>query len=51
MRIVKTWCECTIEGENYLRYNGYEKAKRIVKTNLYICKCIGHKLDDVKVII
>ena len=51
MRIVKTWCESTEEGENYLKYNGYKKAKRIAKTNYYICGCIGNTLNDVEVII
>lgn len=51
MRIIKTWCENTKEGENYLKYNGYIKARRILNTNYYICKSIGNKLEDVKVIL
>jgi hypothetical protein len=51
MIIVKTWKENTKEAEEYLKYNGYEKAKRIGKTNMYICKKEGEKLKDVKRII
>lgn len=51
MRIVKTWCENTKETENYLKYNGYENAKRILVTNYYICTSIGTELDDVKIIL
>ena len=50
MRIVKTWCENTKEGEQYLRHNYYEKAKRIPYTDYYICRCIGLELDDVEII-
>lgn len=50
MRIVKTWCENTKEGEQYLRYNYYEKAKRILNTDYYICRCIGLELSDVEII-
>lgn len=51
MRIVKTWCENTKEGEDYLKYNGYIEAKRILNTEYYICKTLGNKLDDVKIIL
>lgn len=37
IKIVKTWCENTKEGENYLKYNGYGIAKRVLITNFYIC--------------
>lgn len=50
MRIIKTWCENTKEGQDYLRYNGYKNARRIAKTNFYVCQCVGNKLDDVVVI-
>ena len=50
MRIVKTWCENTKEGEEYLQYNYYENAKRIPGTNYFICKCIGLDLNDVEII-
>lgn len=51
MRIIKTWCENTKEGEDYLRYNGYTNARRILNTDYYICKSIGNELKDVKLII
>ena len=50
MRIVKTWCENTKEGEEYLKYNNYKNAKRILNTHYFVCECIGEKLDDVIVI-
>lgn len=38
IKIVKTWCENTKEGESYLKYNKYGKiVKRIPNTDLYIC--------------
>lgn len=51
--IVKTWCENTQEGVNYLKYNGYGKViKRIPFTDLFVC--IGYrnyeKLNDVIVV-
>lgn len=37
-KVVKTWCESTKEGENYLKYNGYGKwIKRLFNTNYYLC--------------
>ena len=47
--IVKTWCENTKEGMNYLSFNGYKPIYRIGK-NYWLVKCLGNKLDDVKVI-
>lgn len=41
MKIVKTWCENTEEGKDYLEYNGYQPIRRL--TN-------GNKLDDVEII-
>jgi hypothetical protein len=53
IKIVKTWCENTQEGENYLKYNKYGIVKRILDTDYYLC--IGARnavsLTDVKVII
>lgn len=51
MKIVKTWCENTQEGESYLRFNGYKNAKRILNTKYYICEKIGVKLSDVKIVV
>lgn len=47
--IVKTWCENTKEGMEYLKFNGYNPICRIGKS-LWLVRCIGKKLDDVKVI-
>ena len=50
MSIVKTWCENTKEGIDYLRFNGYKNAIRILNTNLYVCRSIGNQLSDVTII-
>lgn len=50
MRIIKTWCEDTNEGRNYLEYNGYKPICRLTKT-IWLVGCIGNNLSDVKVII
>ena len=47
--IVKTWCENTKEGMNYLAFNGYNPICRIWK-NYWLVKCVGNKLDDVEII-
>ena len=47
--IVKTWCENTKEGLNYLAFNGYNPICRIWK-NYWLVKCVGNKLDDVEII-
>ena len=45
MKIVKTWCENTKEGESYLKYNSYgKKIKRIPNTNLFLC--LGNTVPD-----
>lgn len=49
MHIVKTWCECTLEGRLYLSYNDYFPFIRI--GNYWLVKRIGETLNDVKVII
>jgi hypothetical protein len=50
MRIVKTWCENTKEGEKYLSYNGYAPIIRIGK-DLWLVKTIGVLLADVDIIL
>lgn len=49
MKIVKTWCENTEEGKDYLGYNGYQPIRRLTK-DLWLVKKIGNKLDDVEII-
>lgn len=49
MKIVKTWCENTEEGQDYLEYNGYQPIRRLTK-DLWLVKKIGNKLDDVEII-
>lgn len=54
MKIVKTWCEDTKEGENYLKYNGYgKKIRRIPNSNLFLCfgKTIPKICKDVEIIV
>lgn len=51
IRIVKTWCENTKEGEDYLKYNGYKNAKRLFNSSYYVCFCKGIRLSDVDVIV
>lgn len=54
MKIVKTWCENTKEGESYLEYSNYgKKVKRIPNTNLFLClgNAIPNKCKDVEIII
>lgn len=48
--VVKTWCENTKEGEEYLKFNGYRNAKRIGESNLYEVDCIGKPLRDVQIL-
>lgn len=50
--IVKTWCENTSEGENYLKYNKYGHVRRIKDTEYYMCiGCDNYiELQDVKII-
>lgn len=37
MKIVKTWCENTEEGKDYLEYNGYQPIRRLTK-DLWLVK-------------
>lgn len=50
MRIVKTWCENTREGMDYLKYNGYKPILRLTKT-LWLVMRIGNKTCDITIII
>lgn len=49
MNLVKTWCENTKEGMEYLAFNGYSPICRVTKT-LWLTRKIGNKLDDVKIV-
>ena len=49
MKIIKTWCENTKEGMEYLRFNGYKPICRLSK-NLWLCRTIGAILDDITII-
>jgi hypothetical protein len=49
MRVVKTWCENTKEGMDYLKYNGYKPVCRLSR-KLWLVRCVGNKLDDVIVL-
>lgn len=49
MKIVKTLCENTEEGKDYLEYNGYQPICRLTK-DLWLVKRVGNKLDDVEII-
>lgn len=51
LHLVKTWCENTVEGEAYLRFNGYKNVKRIPFTEYFVCTKLGCELGDVQVII
>ena len=54
MRIIKTWCENTKEGEEYLKYNDYGSSiKRIFNSSLYLClgRTMPKVCKDVKIII
>lgn len=46
MKIVKTWCENTKEGINYLEFNGYKPICRL-SSRLWLVRKIGNPLDDV----
>ena len=50
MEIVKTWCENTKEGMDYLEFNGYKPIKRLTK-KLWLVATIGNKLDDVIILL
>lgn len=49
MKVVRTWCENTKEGMEYLAFNGYKPICRLSK-NLWLVSKIGNELDDVKII-
>lgn len=49
MKLIRTWCEDTKEGMEYLAFNGYSPICRLLK-NLWLVEKIGNKLDDVKII-
>ena len=49
LHIIKTWCEDTAEGHNYLKYNGYAPILRIGK--YWVVGALGTPLADVIVII
>ena len=50
MRVVKTWCENTKEGMDYLKYNKYKPICRLSK-NLWLVRKIGVKLCDVFIVL
>lgn len=50
MKIIKTWCENTKEGKDYLNYHGYKPICRLTN-KLWLVGKIGNKLSDVTVII
>lgn len=50
MRIIKTWCESTKEGIDYLEFNKYNPICRL-SDRLWLVRTIGNKLDDVKVVL
>lgn len=50
MRIVKTWCKNTKEGIDYLCFNGYKPICRISR-KLWLVRCIGEPLKDVKIVL
>lgn len=49
MKLVRTWCENTKEGMEYLAFNGYSPVCRLSKS-LWLVRKIGNKLDDVEII-
>lgn len=49
MKIVKTWCESTKEGFEYLAFNGYKPIARISKS-FWIVRKVGNLLDDVTIL-
>ena len=50
MHIVKTWCENTKEGMEYLKFNGYKPVTRLTK-DLWLVRNIDSTLDDVTIIL
>lgn len=48
MVIVKTWCENTKEGMDYLKFNGYQPICRLTK-KLWMVGRIGNPMTDIKV--
>lgn len=49
MKLIRTWCENTKEGREYLKFNGYSLVCRLSKS-LWLVAKIGNKLDDVKIV-
>lgn len=49
MKLIRTWCEDTKEGMEYLAFNGYSPIFRLSKS-LWLVAKIGNKLDDVKIV-
>lgn len=50
MHIIKTWCENTKEGMEYLKFNGYKPLKRLTK-KIWLVGNIGNELNDVIIIL
>nr|DAU92173.1 MAG TPA: hypothetical protein [Bacteriophage sp.] len=50
MKLIRTWCEDTKEGMEYLAFNGYSPIRRL-SNSLWLVAKIGNKLDDVKIVI
>ena len=53
MKLIKTWCENTKEGKDYLKYNNYgTKIIRLPFTNYFLCFGRNNvkKLNDVRII-
>ena len=50
MKIIKTWCENTKEGFEYLQFNGYKPICRLSKAFWLVGK-IGNSLSDVEIIL
>lgn len=44
MKIIKTWCENTEEGKDYLEYNGYQPICRLTK-DLWLVKRVVTQSD------
>ena len=50
MKLIRTWCEDTKEGMEYLAFNGYSPIRRL-SNSLWLAVKNGNKLDDVKIVI
>ena len=49
MKLIRTWCENTKEGMEYLAFNGYSSICRL-SNSLWLVAKIGNKLDDVTIV-